>query len=123
MARHTNYFRINNKDFSYLVGGMKVGYETLVADGSGRNANGDTVLDIINHKYKLYMKFVPMGESDMQALLNAIQDYVVNVTFYDPRTNSNKTITCYTGTPEPDVYSFSGKGRIYKEFNFNFIEM
>ena len=47
-------FKINNVDFSDLVSGLKVGYETLVSDKSGRNANGDTVIDIINTKRKLY---------------------------------------------------------------------
>lgn len=31
-------FKINNVDFSGLVTGLKVGYETLVSDNSGRNA-------------------------------------------------------------------------------------
>ena len=53
-----SYLKIENVDVSYLVKNLKVGYETLVADGSGRNANGDTVLDIINHKNKLYVMLV-----------------------------------------------------------------
>ena len=48
-----SYLKIGNVDVSYLVKNLKVGYETLVADGSGRNANGDTVLDIVNYKNKL----------------------------------------------------------------------
>lgn len=31
---------------------LKVGYETLVSDSSGRNAAGDTVIDVINKKVK-----------------------------------------------------------------------
>ena len=41
---------INGVDVSDLVQGMKIGYEVLVSDNSGRNAAGDTVLDIINRK-------------------------------------------------------------------------
>ena len=44
------YFKINNTDFSHLVSSLKVGYETLVSDNSGRNAAGNTVIDIINRK-------------------------------------------------------------------------
>ena len=44
------YLKINGTDVSHLVQGLKIGYETLVADNSGRNANGDTVLDIVNNR-------------------------------------------------------------------------
>ena len=46
------YFMINGEDFSHLVSGLKIGYETLVSDNSGRNAAGDTVIDVVNKKYK-----------------------------------------------------------------------
>ena len=49
------YFKINDIDFSHLVSGMRVGYETLVSENSGRNAAGDTVIDVINKKIKIYI--------------------------------------------------------------------
>lgn len=116
-------FKINGQDFSYLVKGLKPGYETLVSDNSGRNANGDTVIDVINKKVKLQVTFRPMFDNDMQKLLGAIEDYVVDVTYRDSKTNTSKTITCYTGTPEPD-YCFILPGKVmYKEMNLNFIEL
>ena len=48
-----SYLIINGIDVSDLVKGLKVGYETLVSEDSGRNAAGDTVLDIVNKKVKL----------------------------------------------------------------------
>ena len=48
-----SYLIINGTDVSHLVKGLKVGYETLVSEDSGRNANGDTVLDVIIRKVKL----------------------------------------------------------------------
>lgn len=118
-----SYLKINNTDVSHLVKGLKIGYETLVADGSGRNAAGDTVLDIINRKVKVYATFRPMNGSEMITLLSAISDYVVNVSFMDSRTNQLTTITCYTGTPEPDYYWIHGSNVLYKEFQLNFIEL
>ena len=47
------YFKINNTDFSSLVSGLKVGFETLVSDNSGRNAAGNTVIDIVARKAKV----------------------------------------------------------------------
>jgi hypothetical protein len=112
---------INGTDVSYLVAGLKVGYETLVSEDSGRNAAGDTVIDIINRKIKLYVSFRPMFSDDMVKLLNAMKDYVISVSFLDPKTNAIQTITCYTGTPEPEYYNVSQS--LYKAFNLNFIEL
>lgn len=118
-----SYLTINGTDFSYLVQGMKIGYETLVADGSGRNANGDTVLDIINKKVKVYVTFRPMSEADMIRFMTAIEPYVIQVGFLDSKTNTLKTATCYTGTPEPEYYWIHGGNVLYKSFELNFIEL
>lgn len=118
-----SYLIINGTDVSSLVKGLKVGYETLVSEDSGRNAAGDTVLDIINRKVKLYVTFRPMDGADMSRLLSAIGPYVVSVSYRDSKTNTNRTITCYHGTPEPEYYWILGNQVLYKEFSFNFIEM
>lgn len=118
-----SYLKINNTDVSHLVKSLKIGYETLVSDNSGRNANGDTVIDVINRKVKVYVTFIPMFDDDMAELLGSIKDYVVNVTYRDSKSNSLKTITCYTGTPEPDYYCILPNKVIYKEMSLNFIEL
>lgn len=118
-----SYLKINNTDISSYVKGLKIGYETLVADGSGRNANGDTVLDVINKKVKIYVTFRPLDGAEMMSFLRLIDDYVVNVTYLDSKTNSLSTATCYTGTPEPDYYWVHGNQVLYKEFSLNFIEL
>jgi hypothetical protein len=117
------YFKINNKDFSGLVSGLKVGYETLVSDSSGRNANGDTVLDIVNTKHKLYVSLRHTIGDEMKDFLIAIQDYVVNVSYREPKTGVLRTITAYTGTPEPEYYTIQSDMVIYKPMNINFIEL
>lgn len=118
-----SYLIVNNVDVSDLVRSMKVDYETLVSDNSGRNANGDTVIDVINKKVKLEIVFRPMESDDMAKLLAAIEDYVIDVTYRDAKTNSNKTITCYTGTPEPDYYFIHNNRVLYKEMGLNFIQL
>lgn len=112
---------INGKDFSNLVSGLKVGYETLVSEDSGRNAAGDTVIDVINKKIKLYVTFRPMFENEMERFLGAIENYVVNVSYLDPKTKATKTIQCYTGTPEPEYYSVALG--MYKQMSLNFIQL
>ena len=114
---------INGVDVSDLVQGMKVGYETLVSEDSGRNAAGDTVIDIINRKIKLYVTFRPMSGSDMSRLLGSMESYVVTVGFRDSKTNATRTITAYTGSPTPEYYWVLGNQALYKSFDLNFIEL
>lgn len=116
------YLTINNTDVSHLVSAMRVGYETLVSSNSGRNANGDTVIDIINKKIKVYITFRHTTKAEMEELLGVIQDYVVTVQFLSPKTGALETITAYTGTPEPEYYTLSDK-TIYKPLALNFIEL
>lgn len=116
------YFKINNTDFSDLVSGLKVGFETLVSDNSGRNANGDTVIDVINQKKKVYITFRHTTDAEMKRIISAIADYVVNVSFLNPLNGSLTTITAYTGTPEPEYYTISNK-TIFKPMSLNFIEL
>ena len=117
-----SYLQVNNKDFSNLISGLKIGYETLVSDNSGRNAAGNTVIDVINRKIKVYATLRHTTEAEMKSFLAAINDYVVKVTFLNPETNALKTITAYTGTPEPEYYTISDK-TIYKPMSLNFIEL
>lgn len=118
------YLKLNGVDVSHLVKGLKIGYETLVADNSGRNANGDTVLDVINHKVKVYGVFRPMDKDEMAFFLAAIEDYIFDVEYRDSKTNTLKTITCYSGTPNVEYYWILDENHVlYKEFSLNFIEM
>lgn len=114
---------INGVDVSDLVKSLKIGYETLVSDSSGRNANGDSVIDIINTKVKLKVVFRPMDDSDMERLLSTFEAYVIDVTYRDAKSNNNRTITCYTGTPEPDYYCILDNRVFYNEMDLNFIEL
>lgn len=117
------YFKINNVDYSHLVSGLKVGFETLVSDNSGRNAAGNTVIDIINRKVKVHVTTKYMTESEMRNFLNSFSSYVVNVTFLNPKTNQLTTISAYTGTPEPDYYTIQDDKILYKPMNINFIQL
>lgn len=117
------YFKINNQDFSSLVNSLKPGFETLVSENSGRNANGDTVIDVVNKKIKLYVGLCYTTEDEMQSFLNAIENYVVDVTFRNPKTKALTTITAYTGTPEPEYFTIQDGKVLCKPMTLNFIEL
>lgn len=117
------YFKINNTDFSSLVSGLKVGFETLVSDNSGRNAAGNTVVDIVTRKTKVYVTLRHTTDTEMQSFLNAIKDYVISVSYKDPHSGAMSTITAYTGTPEPEYFTIQNNRVVYKPMNINFIEL
>lgn len=102
---------------------MKCDYETLLSEYSGRNAAGDNVVDIINRKWKINIVFCPMGQEEMRRLLQTIANYVVNVSFLNPRTGELTTIRAYTGTPSPDYYRIIEGKILYNAMPLNFIEM
>lgn len=119
-----NILKINNNDFSNLVSSLRVGYETLVSDtGSGRNANGDMVIDVINRKAKLYITLRHTFAEEMENFLTSIEGYVVTVSFLDPKSNYMRTITAYTSTPEPEYYTAQTNKKMFKPLNINFIEL
>ena len=117
------YLKINNVDFSYLVSGLKVGYETLVSDKSGRNAAGNMTIDVINRKLKVYVTLRHTTEAEMRSFLNAVKPFVVDVTVLDPETNELKTITANIGTPEPEYYTIQPNHIIYKPMSLNFVQL
>lgn len=117
------YLKVNNTDYSNYVKSLKVGYETLLSEDSGRNANGDNVIDIVNRKYKVYVTFIPMPENVMYSLMNDISAYVVSIDFRNPRTKALTTITAYTSTPEPEYHHIWDDDVLVKEMNLNFIQM
>ena len=118
------FFKIGNTDFSTYISGLKCGFETLLADNSGRNANGNTVIDIINHKDKIYITTKPLTDTQMAAFLSAINDFTVHISYMNPRTNTLKTnVHCYAGTPEPEFYRIINGKILYKPMNINFIEL
>lgn len=116
------YLKVEGTDFSDIVSGLKIGYETIVSDESGRNANGDTVMDIVNRKIKVYVELRHTTQKEMSTFLSALANYKVSVTFLNPKTNALKTINAYTGTPEPEYYNLTSK-MVYKPMSLNFIEL
>lgn len=114
-------FKIGSQDFSGLVSALKVGYETLVSDSSGRNAAGDTVLDVINTKRKIYVTLRHTTVAEMQSFLNAVAPFQVSISYLDPKTNSMQTAQTYIGTPEPEYFNVSMS--LYKPLSLNFIEL
>ena len=116
-----NLFKIDNADFSNLISGLQVSYETLVSESSGTNANGDMVIDIVNTKRKITVSFRYMTTTEMESLLDALNPYVVNVSYLDPKTGIMKSAQTYVSAPAPQYYS--AKLALYNPMQITFEEL
>lgn len=118
------YFKIGNTDFSNMVSGLKCGFEVLLSENSGRNAAGDTVVDIVNRKDKIYVTTKYLTDDEMEIFLSAVSDFVVSISYYNPRTKAIKSnVKCYIGTPEPEYYTIQDGKVLFKPMQLNFIEL
>lgn len=114
---------VNGTDFSAYVSELTYEPQVLLSEDSGRNARGDNVVDIINRKDKITCQFIPMRQTAMAALLTAIEDYVMEVKFLHPRTNTLKTIRAYVGQTQAALFRICAAQNAYRETSLSFIEM
>ena len=79
-------------------------YNDLSSENSGRNAAGEMLKDRIATKVKLELEWSGLTASQAASILTAIlTDIFFSVTYQDPKTNANRTITCYAGDPQLEV--------------------
>ena len=79
------YFKINNQDFSMYVNELKVDTENNY--NAQTNAAGDTIVDYINKKRSIEVGIIPLNDSVMANLQNAIDAFNVSISFRNPKTN------------------------------------
>ena len=128
-----NLFKIGTTDFSDFVakGGLKVDYEMLSADTSGRTADGNMHIDLVEHwlKHKVTVNFIPCRPGDVSNVLDTIYDIIetngasVPITYFDPRENGTKTINTYPGTPSISWYTLATGIQQTSTFSISFIEL
>lgn len=112
--------QIGATNFTSFISSYKLDYNVLVKD-EGRNANGDLTITILNRKAKINCVFKPMKDAEMDTFLDAIQPYVLTITYWDPRSQTTKNGSFYTGTASPDFYKT--ETGLFKELSLNFIEL
>ena len=117
------YLKIGDTDFSGIVSGLKLGYQVLLSDASGRNARGDNYVDIVNRKQKLTVTVRQTTQAEMAGLLAAIQPYVVNVSYLDGETQAIKAMQAYVSTAEPEYYRIINGKTMFKPLTLSFVEM
>lgn len=102
--------------------GLTVAYQVLLSDKSGRNARGKNVVDIVARKDKVTAKFMPLNGDQMQQLLAALEPFVFDITYRSPKTQAEKTISIYIGTPSVSYIRAHGMDVRMQGFELSFIE-
>lgn len=93
-----------------------------ITDGE-RDSTGTMHIDLIATKYKLECKWNILSQANMTKILKAIKPITFNVTFIDPETGTEKSITVYKGDRSIPIFRITNGENVYKEFKINFIEL
>lgn len=97
--------------------------EIEILEKSTRNAKGVLLREIIAYKTKLNCKWNYMNRAQYQKLLQIRRLKSFECSYYDPESNSSKTITCYCGPVKGTPIRTDENGVTeWKSITANFIE-
>lgn len=113
---------IGNINFS--IQSLKVNWESLQADDSGRTDDGVMHITWVKRKVrKLEIGLPPCTSQKISALFSLIQGQEYNITYFDPLENQKKTIKVYTSNSAAECYNGVLKGGLWQNAAFNAIEL
>lgn len=115
-------FKIGSTE--YAPKSLKVTYDSLATAKSGRSDNGTMNITWVRQNIrKLEIEMPPMKMSALSALLSAVSGKKYNMTFHDPRTNTEVTVEMYTSNANGECYSGVLYGGLYQGVQFSAIEV
>ena len=117
-----SYFKINNVDFSSIVNELKINKKHNF--NSQVNAAGDSVVDYINSKRQIKVRFITIDDSKMKQLLAEADKFNVTVSYRDPKTNLlEENVLCIVDENEIEYFTIQKNRVLYKEFTLTFTEL
>ena len=103
------------------------GYEIEEYDLSleaGRNAKGTMRLNYIGTKYKVILKTTPLFQAQLTEFYSHIPRRAISVTFFNPYTGENKTISAYRGDRKVSMlFDIDCIGKLYDAGSQSLIEL
>lgn len=108
---------IAGTDFSALTASITPSNNDLDADGSGRDIQTGTMYRTkITDKDKLEVSMMRLWETDMAALQTALDPAFIQVTYLNPRSNTETTKTMYCSSISHGLQMYDRyKGKTYYE--------
>lgn len=117
------HFQING-DKEFVAKSLRVGFESLSGEDSGRTDDGVMRINWIFRKIrKVEIEMPPCSSADVAKLLGLVQGKEYSLTYYDPLDNVEKTIEVYTSNSKSDLYSGVVLNGLWQGVSFNAIEL
>lgn len=117
-----SYFKINNKDYSMYVSGLKIiktnNYNSQV------NAAGNAVVDYINSKRSIEVSIIPLDTVAMSDLLRAIDGFNVELSFRNPLTEElEEGVNCIIPSNDVQYYTIQVNKVMFNALTLIFTEL
>lgn len=124
MALTTQGHFIINGDKEFSAKSLRVGFESLAGEDSGRTDDGVMRINWIFRKIrKVEIEMPPMTSAKVAELLGLVQGQEYRLTYYDPLDNVERTIEVYTSNSKTDLYSGVILNGLWQGVSFNAIEL
>lgn len=88
-----------------------------------RNTNATMIAERIGTKRKIELSYVFLTAAQTQSILSTVQaSFFFTVTYPDPLTGSNRTMTCYSGDKSVGIVDILAGVIRFKDIKLSFIE-
>ena len=108
-----NSIRLNNISMGQYLLSAKYEFNKLWGSDTGRNLKGKYTGTLVGIFPKIILTFRKLTKSEMNIIAPILDSGTQSLTYYDPSTNSNKTISTYTGD-----WSYENKSIVTKNDSF-----
>lgn len=110
------YLKINGVDYSRYVNKLLI--DTKHKYTARESASGDLLTKYIAKKRNISVGVIPLDASALKSLMQAINEFEVEVTFLDPATNSLTTCNCIIPVHSVEYYTIRAGRTMAKAFSF-----
>ena len=97
MFINKNSITINNINMGQYLLSAKYEYNKLWGEDTGRNLAGRFTGTLVGIFPKIILTFRKLTQAEMNIIAPILDSANQTLTYYDPTTNSNKTLNTYTG--------------------------
>ena len=114
MFINRNSIKLNNISMGQYLLSAKYEFNKLWGSDTGRNLKGSFSGTLVGIYPKITLTFRKLTQAEMNMIAPILDSGSQSLTYYDPTTNSNKTITTYSGD-----WSYENKQIMTKNESFS----
>ena len=114
MFINRNSIKLNNISMGQYLLSAKYEFNKLWGSDTGRNLKGSFSGTLVGIYPKITLTFRKLTQAEMNLIAPILDSGSQSLTYYDPTTNSNKTITTYSGD-----WSYENKQIMTKNDSFS----